>query len=160
MLLHKELAYEAPPEAVFEMLADPAFRARVCEAQEVVSHDITLVRTAEGFTLVNDEVQRTEGLPAIATKFTGDTTHAIHRETWTSHTAGEMTLETPGKPGGATGTLTLQPAGAATVQVVHLDVRVRVPLIGGRLEGLMAGVIERSYDVEHAVGVAWLAGER
>lgn len=160
MLLHKELPYEASPDEVFEMLADPAFREAVCEAQDVVSHDITIVRTGDGFTFVNDQVQHTAGLPAVAKKFTGDTTHAVHRETWTSPTSAEMTVEAPGKPGKAAGTVTLQPSGGATVQVVHLDVRVHVPLIGGKLEGLLAGVIERSYDVEYEVGVAWLAGDR
>ena len=160
MVIHKELRYAADTEAVFEMLADPAFREQVCEAQGVVSHDVTIERAEEGFTLVNDEVQRTEGLPAIAQRFTGDTTHAVHRETWTGPTTGEMTIDTPGKPSQVRGTVTLEPRGKATVQVVHLDARIKVPLIGSKLEALLVQTIERSYDIEHEVGVAWLAGER
>lgn len=160
MLMHKELHYAAGPEAVFEMLADPAFRERVCEEQRVISHDVRIERSGDGFTLVNDEMQRTEGLPAIAKKFTGDTTHVIHRETWTVPTAGEMTIETPGKPGHVSGTVTLEPRGDATAQVVRLDATIRIPLIGGKLEALLVHTIERYYDIEHEVGVAWLEGER
>lgn len=160
MLIHKELRYDAGAKAVFDMLADPAFRERVCEAQGVISHDVTIERVGKGFTLVNDEVQRTEGLPAIAMKFTGDTTHVIHSERWASPTTGEMTLETPGKPSEVKGTLTLQRHGKSTVQVVHLDARIRIPLVGGKLEAVLAQTIERAYDREHEVGVAWLRGKR
>jgi len=39
-------------------------------------------------------------------------------------------------------------------------VKVKVPLIGGKLEQLMADTIGSGYDVEHEIGRAWLAGER
>ena len=65
MHFRHELDYDATPDEVFEMLADPAFRERVSDALDVVSHSITMEPHADGFTLVDDQVQRTEGLPAI-----------------------------------------------------------------------------------------------
>jgi hypothetical protein len=41
-------------------------------------------------------------------------------------------------------------------EVVELEIEVEVPLIGGRLEKLMAEKVAAGMDVEHAVGVAWL----
>jgi hypothetical protein len=44
MRFRHELSYDAPPEQVFEMLADPDFRRRSCEAMEVISADVELER--------------------------------------------------------------------------------------------------------------------
>ncbi len=155
-----ELTYDAPPDEVFAMLADPAFRAKVCDAQGVVSHDIDLTPTDEGFTLVNDQVQNTAGLPAIAKKIAGDTTRAVIEEHWTSRAGGTVSVTAPGKPTTATGTVRLEARGAGTAEVVELDVKVKVPVIGGKLEGLMADNIKAGLEVEQTVGTAWLGGER
>ena len=135
MHFRHELDYDATPDEIFEMLADRAFRERVSDALDVVSHSITMEPRADGFTLVNDQVQRTEGLPAIARKFAGDTTRAVQREEWQDRSGG-------------------------TREVVELDVSVRVPVIGGRLEALLADRLHASIDAEHEVGKAWLKGER
>lgn len=160
MLLRSEHTYAADPDTVFEMLADPGFRARVSEAQDVVSHDIVITSEGAGFTLVNDQVQRTEGLPAIARKFTGDTTRAIQKETWPDRRGASLGIEAPGKPSEIKGTVTLTGTDGATREVVEIDLRVKVPLIGHKLEALLGDTITRSLDTEFAVGDAWLAGER
>ena len=160
MHFRHELAYDAAPSEVFAMLADPAFREKVSESLGVVSHDVTLTPTGDGFVLVNDQVQRTEGLPSFAKKFTGDTTRAIQREEWADQSGGTLVVEAPGKPSDIRGSITLEPTGAGTTEVVELDVRVKVPLLGGRLEGLLADQLRQGIDTEHQVGRAWLAGDR
>lgn len=160
MKFHTELSYDASPDEVLAMLSDPAFRERVCEAQDVVSHDVTLELSGAGFTVVVDMVQRTEGLPSIAKKFAGDTTRAVLEEHWKDGSGGSLSITAPGKPTTSTGTVRLSAAGAGTTQVVDLDVKVKVPLIGGKLEALVAQQIQEGYDIEHQVGVAWLAGQR
>jgi hypothetical protein len=141
------------------MLADPAFREKVSAAMDVVSADVTLERSGEGFTLVNDQVQKTTGLPSFARKFAGDTTRAVQREEWTDASGGTLAIETPGKPTSMSGTIRLTEAGGGTTEVVELTIKARVPLIGGKLEGLMAEQVRDGMDTEHAVGVAWLNGE-
>lgn len=155
-----ELTYDAPPDEVFAMLADPAFRAEVCEAQGVVSHDIDLTPTEAGFTLVTEQVQDTAGLPAIAKKIVGDTTKAVIEEQWSSRTGGTVTITAPGKPTTATGTVRLEARGGGTTEVVELDVKVKVPVIGGKLEALMADNIKAGLEVEQTTGTAWLGGQR
>lgn len=160
MKFRHELTYAAPPADVYAMLADPAFRTQVCEAQEVVSHDLTLTPTGAGFTLVNDQVQDTAGLPAIAKKIAGDTTRAVITETWRDQSGATLEIAAPGKPTSCTGTIALQPDGSGTVEVVELDIKVKVPLVGGKLESLMADQVRAGMDVEHTVGTRWLEGER
>jgi len=160
MKFRKELAYDADPEDVFAMLADPGFREKVAHAQEVVSVDVTLTASGRGFSLVSDQVQDTKDLPAIAKKIAGDTTRAVITEEWSEPTRGSISITAPGKPTKAEGTITLTPAGTGTTELVELEVKVKVPLIGGKLEQLMADNIDAGFDVEHQVGQAWLAGER
>ncbi len=160
MLKTWEHTYAASPDAVFEMLADPDFRSTVSRAQNVVSHEVTLERDGDGFTMVNDQVQHTAGLPAIAKKFVGDTTRAVQREHWPDRSGGSLQVETPGKPSDIRGTTTLAAAGHSTEQVVELKITFKVPLIGGKLESLLAETIGSAITIEFSVGDNWLAGDR
>lgn len=160
MRFRHELRYDAPPETVFEMLADPEFRQRACEAQEVISVDISLDRSGDGFSLVVDQLQRTDDLPSFARTFAGSSTQAVQREEWSGPTRGTLTIEAPGKPTEAKGTITLEHDGPGTREVVELEIKVKVPLIGGKLEKLMAEKVASGMDVEHGVGVAYLEGNR
>jgi hypothetical protein len=163
MRFRHELSYDAPPERVFAMLADPEFRRRLCAAMEVISADVQLAPGpdgGEGFSLVIDQLQNTKDLPAFARTFAGESTQAIQREVWLGTTSGTLSIESPGKPASATGTIRLEPAGTGTgtgtTEVVELEIKVKVPLIGGKLEKLMAEKVAAGMDVERAVGVTWL----
>ncbi len=159
MKFRHELPYDAPPDQVYAMLADPEFRRQSCEAMEVISADVQLEpdpEGGEGFSLVIDQLQDTKDLPAFARTFAGDSTQAIQREVWLGPTTGSLSIESPGKPASASGTIRLEPDGSGTTEVVDLEIKVRIPLIGGKLERLMAEKVAAGMDVEHTVGVAWL----
>ncbi|WP_418059748.1 DUF2505 domain-containing protein [Pimelobacter simplex] len=160
MRYSRELAYDAAPDEVFAMLADPAFREKVAAAQQVVSVAVTATPAGTGVHLVIDQVQNTAGLPAIAKKIAGDTTQAVVREEWSGPASGTIEITAPGKPTRAAGTVTLVADGASTKHVVDLEVTVKVPLVGGKLEKLMTDNIDAGLTVEHSVGVAWLKGDR
>jgi hypothetical protein len=155
--------YDAPSAEVFAMLTDAAWRERVGAAQNVVSSTVTVTSEGPdqtGRRVVIDQVQNTAGLPAIAKKIAGDTTRALVTEVWTSPTAGTIEILAPGKPTKAVGTVALESDGATTRHVTDLEVTVKVPLLGGKLEQLMADNIEQGLVVEQTVGAAWLRGER
>lgn len=156
MRFRHELRYDAAPDRVFAMLADPAFRQAVCEAMDVISADVDLERHGDGFTLTIDQLQRTDDLPSFARTFAGDSTQAVQRETWVDASGGSLQIEAPGKPTHVSGTITLLPDGAGTTEVVDLEIKVKVPLVGGKLERLMAEKVQAGMDVEHTVGVDYL----
>ena len=156
MRLRHEHFYDDTPSAVFEMLADPAFREKVSAAQDVVSAKVAVDRSGEGFVFTNDQVQRTDGLPPFARKFAGDTTRAVAVEEWADETTGSLRIEAPGKPSSIDGTIALVPTGSGTTQVYELEIKVKVPLIGGKLEGLLEEQVTRGLEIEHEVGQAWL----
>lgn len=145
------------------MLTDARWREKVGEAQGVVSSDVTITPEGPGDTgcrIVIDQVQNTAGLPAIAKKIAGETTRAVVTEVWSSPTEGTIEIVAPGKPTRAVGTVSLVADGDTTRHVTDLEVTVKVPLVGGKLEQLMADNIGKGLDVERAVGVAWLEGDR
>lgn len=160
MKFRHEMTYDASPAEVFEMLADPGFREASAAAQDVISADVVLERDGNGFELTVDQMQRTDDLPSFARTFAGHSTHAIQRESWADTTGGTLQIDTPGKPSTLIGTITLRPEGSGTREIVELEIKVKLPLIGGKLEKLLGEKVAAGMDAEHEVGVTWLAGGR
>lgn len=160
MKLRHEISYDAPASDVWTMLSDPAFRQKSCDAMGVLSSTIAIEPVGQGMKVRIEQVQRTEGIPSFAKKFAGDTTQAVQVEEWSDRRNATLTVKTPGKPTEITGTLTLTEEGGRTVETFDGECRVKVPLIGGKLEGLMSDLFRKGMDKEHQAGVAWLGGAR
>jgi uncharacterized protein YndB with AHSA1/START domain len=160
MLLRHEIVYDAPLADVFAMLSDPMFRQAAAEATGVISAEVSITPGGEGISVRIDQVQPTEGVPGFAKKFAGETTRAVQTEEWSSPAGGTITIETPGKPTSIKGTLTLTESGGRTTETLEAEVKVKVPLIGGKLESLMADLVAAGMDKEQTAGAAWLQGER
>lgn len=160
MKFRHEITYDASAAEVYAMLMDPAFRQSSCDSQGVLSAEISIEPQDGGTLVVIDQVQPTAGVPSFAKKIVGETTRAIQTEEWADPTSAEMTVETPGKPTHLSGRLTLAERGTTTVEAFEGEAKARVPLIGGKLESLLADLFKQGMDKEHVAGVAWLKGER
>lgn len=137
--LRHELAYDAPADAVSAMLADPAFREEVCDFQGVTRRTVVIKPVGEGMHVTIDQWQRTSRVPSFAKKFVGEETNIIQREIWTTPLLGDISVAIPGKPGDMTGTARIEEANGVTTETVDLTVKVGIPLLGGKLEDLIAG---------------------
>lgn len=155
--LRHEMRYDADVDAVATMLMDEAFRRQVCDAQHVLSHDVSITAGPPATVRV-EQVQSAEGIPSFATKIVGDRITIVQQETWRTPTEGDIVVEIPGKPGSMRGTATLSPAGAGTVEVVELEIKVSIPLVGGKVESLVADMLRKALEKENEVGRTWLAG--
>lgn len=151
--LTKQLTYDAPAEAVAAMLDDQAFREAVLERQKVVRGSATI----DGDHVTIEQVRSGDDLPSFARKFVGDEITIVQKETWTSPTGCDVELSIPGKPGEAVGTMVLVESGGTTTESVDLDLSVRIPLVGGKIESLIAGLFSDALDIEERVGREWLA---
>ena len=160
MKLRHEIVYDAPLADVFTMLSNPAFRERSAKAMGVISADVSITEKGAGIGVRIDQVQPTEGIPSFAKKFAGETTRAVQTEEWSGPAGGTITIETPGKPTSIKGTISLTESGGRTTETLDVEVKVKVPLIGGKLESLMADLVARGMDKEQEAGAAWLAGDR
>lgn len=153
-----EMAYDAPVEQVAAMLADPSFREDVCTYQGVTKVDVTVDVDGDTKKVKVDQVQPTAGVPSFAKKIVGDETNIVQEESWTSLTHGDVTVTIPGKPGEMTGTAVLAPTDAGgTVETVTLTVKVKIPLVAGKLEGLIGDLLLKALKAEYKVGRDYLA---
>ena len=69
---------------------------------------------------------------------------------------GDVDVAISGVPASATGTMRLADNGAGSDFEVHADVEVKVPLIGGKIEEIVAGQVRRLLEAETAFTVRWL----
>jgi hypothetical protein len=151
--LTKQLTYDAPAEAVTAMLDDPAFREAVLERQKVLRGSVDI----DGDVVRIEQVRSGAEIPSGARKFVGDEIVIVQTETWTSPTRAGLEIAIPGKPGDAVGSLTLVESGGTTTETFELAVSVRIPLVGGKVERIIADMVEHALDREHEVGVEWLS---
>ena len=151
--LSKQLTYDASADAVAAMLDDPAFREAVLERQRVKRGSVDI----DGDVARIEQVRSGDDIPSFARKFVGDEIVIVQTETWTSAHGADVELAIPGKPGEAVGTLALVESGDTTTETVELDVSVRIPLVGGKIEAMIADMVGHALDVEHQVGVEWLS---
>lgn len=151
--LHKLLTYDATAEAVAAMLDDTGFREEVLERQRVVRGSAVI----DGDVVTIEQVRSADDIPSFAQKFVGDEILIVQTESWTSPTSADVRLTIPGKPGEAVGTIELVESGGTTTETIDLDLTVKIPLVGGKIEQLIAGIFSAALDVEQKVGREWLA---
>ena len=153
-----QLRYDgANIDQVAAMLADPEFRARVCEYQHVLRHDIRVTPKGAGMSVRIDQFQAARGIPAFATKFVGDEINIVQEEEWSSATDADLTVTIPGKPGDMCGTVRLTEVDGGVTETVEVTVKVGIPLVGGKIEGLISDLLIKALKAENTVGRDWLS---
>lgn len=161
MNLNESHDYPATPDAVWEMLADAAWREQVCAATGATSWDVVIDADECGGTIGVTRVMPAD-VPGALRKIVGDTVTVTQTETWGPATGdgsrqSEVELLVLGQPAVMTGSSTLAPCDAGTRQLVSAELEVRMPLVGGALEKELAKAITLALRKEHEVGQAYLA---
>ena len=150
-------SYAATPAEVHAMLTAAAFREEVCTSQRALAHSVDVSQEGDATSVVIQQTQSMESAPAAARKVVGSTVQIVQRELWTSAGSADFAMEIPGNPGHLKGTVTLEDQGNGTCDEVFTgEVKVSVPLIGGKLEGFVADILARALRREGRVGSAWL----
>lgn len=160
MRFEHRLRYDAAPEEVYAMLTAAAFRERVGGAQQVTSCSVSVDEVGDATSVTVDQRRPADGIPGFAKKFVGDEIHIVQREQWTGAADAALDVTIPGKPGHLKGSITLRPDGAGTVETVSGDLKVNIPLVGGKIESLVGELLGQALKTEQRVGTAWLAESR
>lgn len=153
-----DLVYEASLSAVGAMLMDPRFREDVCDAQGAVTKTVDMEESGGGRKVVIDQVQPAEGIPGFAKKFVGDEIQLVQTEQWSDLENAEVEVVIPGKPGQMVGTVHLVEEDGVTTETLEMVIKVNIPLVGGKIEGLIADLLRTALKAENAVGRTYLAG--
>jgi Protein of unknown function (DUF2505) len=150
-----------PAETVFATMTDPEYlRARLRELGGPGSQLLEHEASPEAVRYRLKQGLSESDLPAIVGKvMNGDLsierTETLRR-TEPGRYTGDVDVKIANAPASATGTMTLADAGAGSEFGVHADVIVRVPLIGGKVEEIVAEQVRRLLEAETAFTVRWL----
>lgn len=156
----EELTYPGTTVAeVSAMLGDPAFRDAVAGYQRALRSSTQVTPQGDGKLVVWEYSHGTEKVPGFAKKLVGDEIPIVQKETWTSESHADVVVTIPGKPGDMSGTAELRQVGDDVVETATMTVKVSIPLVGGKAEDLIAGLLGKAMRAENKVGRKWLAGE-
>lgn len=158
--IHHELTYPASSiEQVVEMISDVAFREAVADFQGVIRKTASVTGAVPAKKIEVELVHGTDRVPSFARKFVGDEISIVQVETWKTDTDANVHVTIPGKPGDMKGSATIVQSGDDVIQTMNLAVQVKIPLVGGKIEDLIVGLLVKAYRAENKVGLKWLAGE-
>lgn len=153
-----QLRYDgATAEQVYAMLADPEFREAVCRRQRVLRHEVSVEPHATGMRVRVEQVHAAQGLPSFATRIVGNEITIVQEEDWSSATEALLNVVIPGKPGEMVGKVKLAETDGGVTESVEVDIKVRVPLVAGKIEDLISGMLQRALEAENAEGREYLA---
>lgn len=155
------MTYDADCDTVFAMFRDEAYVTEKVAKTGGSNAEVTVADEGSDV-LITAARDLPAEVPSFVKKFTGDTIKVVETTRWSpaddlGARSAAVKLEFAGTPSAVSGTLNLRPAGDGAVVDVDFDVKASVPLVGGKIEGVIAEQIERAIRQENKVGVAWLA---
>lgn len=154
--------YPTTPDGIMAMLQDPEYVKGKYEAlADKKTAVLQLEKTADGH-IFKVEREVDANLPDIAKKVLGETNHLIQTEVWHANANGgydaDVTIDSPGKPVKITGTMHVTPDGDANATwKVDFLVKASVPLVGRKIEQIVAKEAQDNLAKEYTFNKSWLA---
>lgn len=152
--------YSADVDQLWAMLSDQNYHQAKYEslgAENIRFPSFSADDTS--ITMVNERDVPAD-LPGFAKKIIGETNHVTQTERWTragdtATCAVEITVKN--LPGGTTGTIDITPSESGSAWTTDFDIKIGVPLLGGKLEDVMKGETASSQAEEKVFNDRWLA---
>lgn len=131
--------YPATADEVWAVMSSQDFQNAKCEATTTGDWTSNVTVSGDNTTITSDRVLPTDDLPDIAKTFVGPTLTIGEVQTWGPPAAdgtrtADLQVQIKGAPMTLKGTIRLSPNGSGSVQEISGEVKVSVPLIGGKLE--------------------------
>ncbi len=155
--------FDAPIAKAWKMFRDPD--AHVAKFAAMGHREIEILDTTSTKTQFTIELTRLVDveLPGFAKKVMKPTNTVISVDEWNDFGdktyGGTFTLHSPGTPVETTGRTKLVADGkSAATYTVEIDFKVKVPIIGGKIESYAKGaIVEPQLETEFRLGDEWLA---
>jgi Protein of unknown function (DUF2505) len=159
--LRTEDQYAAAPADVYAAFTDEAFVRARYDAIGLPEYDVLELAAGVDGARIKTRRLAPANVPGFAKKLFGETTEMVQTDVWGRERdgvrEGTWTIDVPGKPVKAGGTLRMEPSGGGTVVTIDGDLKVSVPIIGGKLESWAGSEALTALEKEHAFGVSWFA---
>lgn len=156
-----ELHLAADPATVYAMVTNPDY---VQEKNERTGGEEVKVnvedRGADGAYIEVSRVLPAE-IPSFAQKFVGEKIQTLQKDTWGPANAdgsydGSTDVSFGKAPMSLKGTFRIEAEGDGSVLYVKAEAKASVPLVGGKLEGVLREQFERAVRKEQEVASEWL----
>ncbi|WP_283606110.1 DUF2505 domain-containing protein [Mycolicibacterium poriferae] len=155
--------YEGTVEQVHRAFSDEQYwlvRLQDSGADEA-SLDEMVIGADGGIRVRTTQTLRSDRLPAVVTQFHRGDLSFVREETWTPVRDGQasavVTGSIPGAPVGLTGDLSLSPTTARGSRLaVQAAVEVRIPLVGGKIEGFIGNQLVELLIAEQRFTTVWI----
>jgi hypothetical protein len=159
--LTETMTFDATCADVFAMMTHEDYVAKKIEGTG--GSDATINVVKQGSDVVVEAGRNLPAqVPSFMKSFVGDAIRVDEVDRWSpaddlgARTA-QVTINFAGTPASATGTLDLRPASDGAEVIVNFDVKASVPLVGGKIEGVIVEQISRAIRKENEIGVEWLS---
>ena len=153
MNLNYKLQFIKPKETVLELFCDPSYYAHHQAALGSIDYE-QLEHQDDGTHFhikCRYRVKSEAPLPGFAKKVLGETSEVTHEERWDRATGhGKLTIHVAGMPGTMTCDLALADGPKGCTKTFDWEVKVKIPLVGGKIEGLIAEDIKRKSAPDEA----------
>ncbi|GAB3821468.1 DUF2505 domain-containing protein [Tessaracoccus terricola] len=158
MQLNYEHTYNGTPEQVVALMRNKDFITDVAEHAGATSHDVAISGNVT-------QLRMTLPVPGDVAKFVGGEVDLSQRFEWSDPAAdgsstGKVDVTVKGLPITVAATAVLRPAGDATSGSYSGDLRVKIPLVGGKVEKMVAPFIEQAFAGIERRAQDWLARDQ
>ncbi len=153
-----------PIDDCWAMVHDPA--SHVAKFEAMGHRDLVVLEEEvddDSIRLVLERVVDVD-VPSFAKRVISPSNTLRSEDRWERHAdgtcSGTFALETKGVPIDISGTTRMEPAPDdpdTTSYEITIDMKVRVPVIGGRISQVAKGIVERQVADEFRLGDEWLA---
>ncbi len=127
---------------------------------DMYSLDSMVLDEQGGIDVVTTQTLRADRLPGVVTQFHRGDLSFVREETWTPVLDGKATATVkgsiPGAPANLTGTAVLGPAASGSRLQFTVEVEVRVPLVGGKIENFIGGQLVDLLIAEQRFTTVWI----
>ncbi|MDH6246340.1 DUF2505 domain-containing protein [Mycobacterium sp. OTB74] len=114
-----------------------------------------------GVDVATSQTMRADGLPAVATQFHRGDLSVVREEHWgplvDGRATGTVHAHIPGAPATVSGTSLLEASDNGARMYLTASVEVRIPLVGGKIEGLIGHLVIDLIRIEQEFTNKWIA---
>lgn len=157
--------YPATPDRLWQVFGQPDYPHRKYKAQGITAYRVRQFDAQPD--RISLDLERTlsvplHRIPAIAQRFVHPEQVLHYVSHWRREAGGEAHFDVeilaPGLPVHISGRGQLRQVGAEASRLsIEFDIAVHVPLLGGKIEKMLAGFIEKSFHDDHAFTLEYLA---
>jgi hypothetical protein len=157
-----QMQYDASPDRVMAVLADPAFQDEKCRETGAIEYEVDIETPGARTVITTTRTMPVDSLPDFVRSFLGGKLVVREIQDWGPAAAdggrdADLSVEIVGTPMRLRGTLEMVGDEASTTVTIDSELKANIPFIGGKAEQAAAGPIRAAVGIEERLGREWLA---